>query len=230
MQPSIELTSHCNNSCVFCPHQHNPIKRGFMEWDLFTELVDDLAPQSEALMLFSRGEPFLHPTVYKMIEYANKKCPVIISTNAILVDVKRLYDVFKEGTLCVSCPGGNQETYKLLTGSDSFGIVREKIRQLVTSKPERINLYVKMVKQKENEGQGEELKKLCKNVAVVDDSNNPNLHNYTECSQPDVSPTYRFDGQKVVCCRDWNCEYPYVQYYEQAKKRELPLCANCGIQ
>ena len=227
MKPAIEVTSFCNLRCKFCPFQHHEIDKGFMDMGLFKRLVDELAPVSEALMLFNRGEPFLHPRIYQMIEYANARCPIILATNAILVNVKKLYSIKGKKTIAVSCPAGNRETYEKLTTVDAFETVKGKIKELQKKKPDDTELYVKMVRQPENEGQDEKLREFCDNVVVIDDSNIPK--DYLVCTQPDTVPVYRYDGRKVVCCRDWEGKYDWHIYKEQAKKRRLDICKNCGI-
>jgi MoaA/NifB/PqqE/SkfB family radical SAM enzyme len=228
MKPAIEVTSFCNNKCVFCPYQNKDIDKGFMDFDLFCSLVDVLAPQSEAINLFNRGEPFLHPKIYEMIAYAQAKCPVILSTNGVFVDVDELYGVFHNGTLCVSLPAGTRETYENLTKMDNFDLVVNKIIQLQDKKPDGVEMYVKMVKQPENAMEDEEIRRFAKKVVVVDDSNHERGH--LDCTQPDVTPVWRFDGKKVVCCRDAKGEFGWETNYEAAKRRELPICVGCGIR
>jgi MoaA/NifB/PqqE/SkfB family radical SAM enzyme len=227
MKPAIEVTSNCNNNCKFCPYRldGNP-DGGFMSWEDFTKIFDAISNQSEAVMLFNRGEPFLHPRIYDMIRYAQYSNNVILSTNGVLVDVDKLYSVFTHGTLCVSIPGVG-ETYKLMTGKDSYEIVKNKVIELEKKKPEGVELYVKMVRQPENEDQEKELQKFCKMVHVVEDSNQPNTNNYTECGQPKTTPTWRWDGTRSVCCRSEEDYTP--ENYELGKKRSLKSCQNCNI-
>lgn len=230
MKPSIELTSRCNLNCQMCPFRidNKNIPKGDMDWDLFTKLADELAQQSEAIMLFNRGEPFLYPKIYEAIDYV--KCKVIISTNGTLIGYDKFYDTRGEKLLCVSLPAGNRETYKKITGFDYFDRVKKNIIELQEKKPENVEMYVKIVRQKENEGHEEEIKKWCKvPVMAVEDSNQPNHHGYETCSQPDITPVWDFTGKKKVCCRDEFGKYDWETYYEQAKKRELPICKNCGI-
>ena len=60
-------------------------------------------------------------------------------------------------------------------------------------------MYCKMVAQNDNIGDEEELKKwITVPVIVVEDSNQPNPHGYTECGQPDTCPTWDFRGNKKV--------------------------------
>lgn len=193
-------------------------------WEKFTEIMDSLK-NVDAVMLFNKGEPFLHPDIYRMIEYS--RFPVILSSNGVLIDPDKLnYD--KIDTLCISIPAGNRETYKKITKRDQFDLVIKKAKEL--EKRCKHTFYVKMVKQPENEGQEEELMSIFKTVHVVEDSNQPNTNNYTDCTQPDVTPTYNADGKKLVCCRDAEEKYDWGTYYEQAKNRQLDICQKCNIR
>jgi MoaA/NifB/PqqE/SkfB family radical SAM enzyme len=179
-------------------------------------------------MLFNRGEPFLHTKIYDMIKYAQLTTNVILSTNAILVDVDKLYSVFTHGTLCVSMPGGTKETYEKLTGGDNYELVKAKVIELQAKKPNGVEFYVKLVRQAENEGEEEELKKFAHMVHCVDDSNQPNVHGYTTCSQPDITPTWDWRGDKKVCCRA-SRDYGWEENQEKGRARELDICQNCNI-
>ncbi|HLN19040.1 MAG TPA: radical SAM protein [Patescibacteria group bacterium] len=231
-KPAIELTSRCNLSCIFCPYRidNKNIPKGDMDFNLFTKLVDELAPQSEAIMLFNRGEPFLYPKIYEAISYVGRKTKVIISTNGILIGVDRFYKTDGIKQLVFSIPAARSDVYKQITGSDKFDVVKRNIQLAQNNKPENVELYCKIVKQPENEGHEEFLKEFCNHVVVVDDSNQPNIHNYTYCGQPDTVPTYDFTGKRKVCCRDEFSKYNFEEYAEQGRKRQLDICQKCSIR
>lgn len=78
----IEVTNVCNFKCEFCASTDNPkyskIKKGFMEYNLFCKVVDDLSCFGEGIRLKQLifhilGEPLLHPQIAEMIAYAKKK-------------------------------------------------------------------------------------------------------------------------------------------------------------
>ncbi|HLP46507.1 MAG TPA: hypothetical protein VK469_11190, partial [Candidatus Kapabacteria bacterium] len=83
---------------------------------------------------------------------------------------------------------------------------------------------------KENEGQEELLKEFCDHVVVVDDSNAPNTKGYTDCTQPDETPTWDFTGRKKVCCRDEFSKYDWDTYADKGRRRELDICKKCNIR
>jgi len=224
---AIELTSRCNNKCQMCPYRlggENP-DLGDMDFELFKKIVDE--NPSDEICLFNRGEPFLYPKIYEAIKYVCAKGQkAIVSTNGILIDPIRYERSIDRASLVISLPAGDRETYKKITKTDNFNKVKENIERLQNS---GIELYIKMVRQPENEGQEEELKKFCNDVKVVDDSNGKNVHGYTDCSQPDVCPTWDFNGKKKVCCRAGS-DYDWDKNYNLAKQRKLPICQNCNIR
>jgi len=66
----LELTNQCNLKCMMCPVNRSMERaRGFMSFDLFRRIIDD-NPGLEYVLLYNWGEPFLHPDIFKMIEYA----------------------------------------------------------------------------------------------------------------------------------------------------------------
>lgn len=88
----IEVTNVCNFKCEFCTSVDNPEfdkkRKGFMDFDLFCKIVDDLNMFEDKLkqMYFHNlGEPLLHPRIADMIAYAKKKKvadKLILFTNA----------------------------------------------------------------------------------------------------------------------------------------------------
>jgi Fe-coproporphyrin III synthase len=81
------MTRRCNLKCVHCYAQ---AKNQFFENELSTAegkaLIDDLAAFGSPVMLFSGGEPLMHPDLPELAEYAVKKgMRAVISTNGTLI-------------------------------------------------------------------------------------------------------------------------------------------------
>jgi len=70
----IEPTNVCNFSCYFCVNKDSMRPIGYMSDELFYHIADqlgDLNPRKVFLHL--NGEPTLHPSFTKFVEYLNKK-------------------------------------------------------------------------------------------------------------------------------------------------------------
>ncbi len=89
---SIQTTSLCNASCVFCPH--NEIKDLFpskiMDMELYRKIIDETSGYGgvERIILYMNNEPLTDPFLVERINYAKEKVPqaaVHIITNGALL-------------------------------------------------------------------------------------------------------------------------------------------------
>jgi len=70
----VEPTVSCNQICPFCPRWKIEKNTGFMEWELYTKLLDEIAQYPDRrLSLFRRGESLLHKRIVDMFEYARPR-------------------------------------------------------------------------------------------------------------------------------------------------------------
>lgn len=97
MNIQIELTNHCNLSCVECPNRLMKRKRQHMRWDVINAIITDyIVPmEPECIILHKDGEPLLHPEfskiAYLISWYTNSKLDVY--TNGLFLSqefIKRL--------------------------------------------------------------------------------------------------------------------------------------------
>jgi len=110
----IEPTNICNLSCPLC---YTVIKRtknekGYMDFEIYKKIIDEIAPYSTCIQLIGQGESFLHEDIIKMITYAaEKKLYIYIATNG-NVSINE-NELVKSGlsTLAFSVDGVTQETY-----------------------------------------------------------------------------------------------------------------------
>lgn len=86
-----ELASACNLRCTYCPRKHLNDLTGFMNFDLFKNLTDQIVQYPNTiLVLHRRGESLLHPDFIKICNYVKGKVKEIqIATNATLLDDKK---------------------------------------------------------------------------------------------------------------------------------------------
>jgi MoaA/NifB/PqqE/SkfB family radical SAM enzyme len=81
-----------------------------------------------------KGEPFLHPDVYEMLEFANDNMrEIMMFTNATAINIDKLKNIRRDNLrLCVSYYGSTIEKFNELTGMNQnlFDIFHRKLKQL----------------------------------------------------------------------------------------------------
>lgn len=86
---SFETTTKCNLRCKHC--YADARKKRDNELALFEikELIDQLAAMGVLSIIFSGGEPLMHPHIFEIMEYARKKpLSVLLFTNGTLISKK----------------------------------------------------------------------------------------------------------------------------------------------
>ena len=80
----IEITNICNMNCSFC-HGHSRIK-GFMPYDLFQKVLNELEGKTRYIYYHLMGEPLLHPELPLFLKTAKEKgFRSMITTNGTLI-------------------------------------------------------------------------------------------------------------------------------------------------
>ncbi|HET7839412.1 MAG TPA: radical SAM protein [Rectinemataceae bacterium] len=80
----LEITSHCNLSCSFCPPTRRP--RSQLSPELFDRLLARLEGQGKKLYFHLKGEPLIHPSLGRFLETAGQHgFSVSLTTNGTLV-------------------------------------------------------------------------------------------------------------------------------------------------
>lgn len=85
MRVEWELTFQCNQKCLFCfnADQKSPKELNFEKIKI---IIDKLEKNRVFSIVFSGGEPFLHPEIDSVIKYlSQKKFKVTILTNGTLI-------------------------------------------------------------------------------------------------------------------------------------------------
>jgi MoaA/NifB/PqqE/SkfB family radical SAM enzyme len=97
----IEITTHCNLRCRYCPHPVQEVLRQQkamdMEWRIFDRALDWVCELNDRrddrlaeLSLTGIGEALLHPDFVDYVAHARKRLgpaiPLVFSTNGILLD------------------------------------------------------------------------------------------------------------------------------------------------
>ena len=137
----VESTNVCNLDCIMCPTglHIDTRPKGYMEWDLYTKIIDEIAPFAEAVVLHSWGEPLLHKRILDMIDYAKaRKLWVETSTNATRLDEETARKLIASGLdrIYLSMDGLTKETYEKVRVKGHFETVRGNIERFLDLKHE----------------------------------------------------------------------------------------------
>jgi organic radical activating enzyme len=131
----IDIIEHCNFKCYFCAAKDLPESK-FMDKDLFKRIIQEAAELgiTEINMVPIRGEPFLHPHIYEMLDFAADyvKC-IHLFTNATAINVKKLKTIRRSHLdLCISQYGYNSTEFVELTQTNErlYEIFHQRIQEL----------------------------------------------------------------------------------------------------
>lgn len=137
---SIEIIRKCPNRCVHCSSLSDEKCTEILEYEKFTEVVNDAQRLGAKIICLSGGEPFLHPRVVDMILYINNKkmsCFVYTSgivfndmlervalSNDLLQPISGMVD-----KLIFNIEAGTSDTYDQIMGTTGcFDIMQESVK------------------------------------------------------------------------------------------------------
>jgi len=161
----IDTVSYCNLRCSMCFHREMTRKKGFMSWDLFTKIIDEIAevdPDVRVWMVFF-GEALIlkkrKPTIFDMIAYAKDKglTDVVLNSNGNLLDADSARSLIESGldAIYFGIDAFTPETYaKLRVGGDYQKTVDNLVyllnlqREMGVNKPKVFVQFVEMVENK----------------------------------------------------------------------------------
>ncbi len=136
---SIEPTTLCNLRCPECPTGMQLLTRpkGNMTLEIFTRVLDKLAPDLIYLTLYFQGEPLLNHHFTEMVKLArSRRIFVATSTNGHYLDDKNVKEIISSGLshLIISMDGLDQVTYEKYRVKGNLQTVIEGINRLVVAK------------------------------------------------------------------------------------------------
>lgn len=115
-----------------CPVQYRGTTRAFMDWDVYTGLVDQLASAGE-LHLQGLGEPLLHPKFFPMARYAADRGMHVTVTSNLSVLTERHAEQFATcgvRTVYVSVDGASAGTYERIRVGARFDRLERNVARL----------------------------------------------------------------------------------------------------
>lgn len=131
----VEPTSVCNLRCPYCPQAVDAVPHhGYMELELFQDLVAQVRGTVREINLFFRGESLIHPRLPEMVRACAKAGIVAhVNTNATLLDERRSIALLDAGVgkLTISFDGLDRESYERMRAGARFERVVANVRRFL---------------------------------------------------------------------------------------------------
>ncbi|MDI6855033.1 MAG: radical SAM/SPASM domain-containing protein [Deltaproteobacteria bacterium] len=129
----VEVTSHCNAACAYCPRTvyRQVWQSRHLSLDLFRRLLPDL-PRIRLLHLQGWGEPFLNPDFLTMLSLAKAAgCRVGTTTNGMLLDADMMASIIDGGLdmIAFSLAGTGEDNDRIRRGT-RFAQVMEAVKSI----------------------------------------------------------------------------------------------------
>lgn len=176
----LETTNVCNLRCIHCPQgQGYPdrpeFKAGYMHWDVFTKVIDEISKHKISLLRISpAGEALIHPEFLDQIAYMKAKNvgPVDLTTNGLTLDnqaiergkriigksiLDRLIDHGLD-VIDISLDAATKDAYESIRLRSSFHRVWSNIHRLLDrreSRKSKLKVMLSIIEQPESKGEVE---------------------------------------------------------------------------
>ncbi len=125
---------HCNLACGYCVVASSPsARRRELSAERFAALVDEALAEGFEELYLTGGEPFVHPRIVEMIEYASERMTTVVLTNAMLFTGRRRSELARLAgranlTLQSSIDGARAETHDHWRGAGSWATAMDGLR------------------------------------------------------------------------------------------------------
>jgi radical SAM protein with 4Fe4S-binding SPASM domain len=126
----LESTDACNLNCTTCSRDVIVDKASILPEEHWKTVIDEMKPTT--LNVSGIGEPFLHPDIFRIIEFAKSRgAAVNCATNFTRIS-GRHREVVESGIdqLKVSIDATDAETYRLIRGEHLWDHIVENIKEL----------------------------------------------------------------------------------------------------
>jgi radical SAM protein with 4Fe4S-binding SPASM domain len=165
-----ELTNNCNLRCPECASGSGMTnrERGFMDIELYKNLISELSPYLYYINLYFQGEPMMHPHFFSF-PAITKGIKTVVSTNGHYLSPENSRVLVASGLkkLVISLDGMDQGTYskyringdlgKVISGIRNVAVARDKYRS-------SLKLELQFLVNRNNEHQIHEARQLAREV------------------------------------------------------------------
>lgn len=228
----IDLTSFCNQRCIFCANRKLKNKRT-MEHSLVMRILrESYENGTRDIGIYATGESFLVKNLAEYIKAAKKIGHeyIFITTNGALATPQRAKDVLDAGLSSIkfSINAGTRESYKKIHGTDDFDKVLANLRWISEYRKKSgldYRIYVTMVYTDETKNEEGLLKNLVmpyidewdphlltnqcgnmyenNNLGKIEKDNARGRVKSNICFQPFKGFTVTPEGYMSACCIDY---------------------------
>jgi radical SAM protein with 4Fe4S-binding SPASM domain len=166
----MELTNVCNLSCTMCPIDDLERGRGYLKFEDFKKIYDQILPPY--VTFTGIGEGLLNPDIFKIISYAKSRGSFAkMDTNGMLLTEKRIRRLLatKVDIISNSIDGMDKETYEAIRRKSNFDTVISNLKNLVRIRNEtgsNTEIHIFLVLQKSNYKQFPEFIKFGDSIGV----------------------------------------------------------------
>ena len=164
---------HCNLACDYCVVASSPRARPReLPAGRFRALVDEAVREGFAEICITGGEPFAHPQIAALIEYACERLPTVVLTNAMLFTGRRRAELERLArlprlTLQSSIDGARAQTHDRWRGTGSWARAMDGLRLAAEL---GLPLRVAMTQTPDNGDEAEELRAALAQLGVAGDA------------------------------------------------------------
>ena len=154
IRAEIENGAGCNLRCEMCPINKMKRKKGFLSFDNFKKIYDQINPPY--LNLTGYTESFLNKDIFKMIAYGKNKGSFIkLDSNATILKDKIISEIIKSGAdaISISVDGSTEKTYGNIRKGGKLKNVLENLKRLINEKDKQnseMQIDIAIVVQKNN--------------------------------------------------------------------------------
>ena len=170
----IELTNHCNIKCITCAREYafgDAMAKGFMDFEKFKSIIDEIYPYVDSIGLTGLGETFLYKRIDEATDYIKSKNKGIIISASINAHLPKSIEMAKKiagkiDTIQISIDGIG-EVYNIVRKLADFEFFLANTKGIIeVTKDTHTDTMFNMVVLKENYHQMSEMLKFTNDLGI----------------------------------------------------------------
>lgn len=170
----IELTNHCNIKCITCAREYafgDEMAKGFMDFEKFKSIIDEIYPYVDAIGLTGLGETFLYKRIDEAVDYIKSKNKGIVISCSINAHLPKSIEIAEKlinkiDTIQISIDGIGDVYNEVRKTADYNFFLKNTLGILEKAKASNTDIMFNMVVLKENYHQMSDMLKLCNEIGV----------------------------------------------------------------